>query len=286
VRAHGLLDGTRDLEAADHACWVYDDATSFAVAARAYLIAGLARGDRLLWVGNDPTQAMELPDAERLVADGTLHVRPVAGTYESTERFRPEQQLAFYDAVTRQAIDDGYRGLCVVADVTDLVTDASRRADFVRWEHLADRFIAGGSGMSAMCAYDRSRLSDAALADVESVHPLVRPPADAAPEAVPFQLWFDGGRLTLTGTVDTFVAGRLAHVLAGTPVHGAEMVLDLGDVDFIDAAGCRVLASWARYLSGRGTRLRVLRAPRLFSRVWQLLGFSGSVDIAEPALAR
>ena len=77
---------------------------------------------------------------------------PVPGTPE-WEAFSPEEQLAFYDGRTRSARESGYTGLRVVAEVTALASDTRHSAGFLRWEHLADDFVASGSGFSALCAY-------------------------------------------------------------------------------------------------------------------------------------
>jgi anti-anti-sigma factor len=152
----------------------------------------------------------------------------------------------------------------VAAEVSALAADPATRPALVRWEHLADDLVAHGPGFTAMCAY-RADLSREALSEVASVHPLVR-----APEGVPpFQVFHDENRVVLTGSVDAFTAGRLAHVLAESLGARPATVLDVGRLEFIDVAGCRVLASWARELPGR---LEVAGASRLLQRMWQLLG--------------
>jgi anti-anti-sigma regulatory factor len=248
---------------------VYGAGQPFAEAARQYFAAGLARGDRLLWIGDDFPTDVGLPGAESLLARGALQLLPRSSSYEaSAERFVPADQLAFYDAATRQARADGYHGLCVVAEVTEMAADPHRRADLVEWEHMADRFIADGSGMSAMCLYEGDRLPEETVTELATVHPW-----NHTSEEPPFVVWFDGERLRLAGCVDTFHADRLGAVLQTTPVEGAEVVLDLADLEFVDAAGTRVIARWAQGMRARGVAVRLARAPRFFVRVWRLLGF-------------
>ena len=50
----------------------------------------------------------------------------------STSPFAPEQQLAFFDAATRQAVDDGFTGLRVAAEVSALAADPETRPALVR----------------------------------------------------------------------------------------------------------------------------------------------------------
>jgi anti-anti-sigma regulatory factor len=106
------------------------------------------------------------------------------------------------------------------------------------------------------------------------------PEAAAAVEEPPFRVWFDGDRLHLAGCVDTFCADRLAAVLATTPVEGPVVVLDLGELEFIDAAGTRAVARWAERERAESAVVHLVRAPRYFQRVWHLLGFDQAAAAA------
>jgi ABC-type transporter Mla MlaB component len=269
-----LVTDVPEASAADHLCWVYDDDAAFDVAVRQFLAGGLARGERLLCVGErviDSVRAGASPagGVESLVAAGRLEMLTVAQAYAATGRFSPERQLTFYDEATRRAVDDGYRGLRVIAEVTPLAEDPDTRADLIRWEQQADEYVAHGPGMSAMCAY-RGNLPEDVLNEIAMAHPLVR----AARGVPPFRVFFDAGCLALAGNVDTFAADRLAALLASVPVEGPVVTLDLTFLDFVDVAGCRVLARWARGLRTRSIALELRAAPRMAERMWQLLGFA------------
>ena len=285
MRLSGVLDEHDALAHADHVYWVYDDLASFTEAAQRFLADGLARGDRLLCVGDGLADEFRLAgepfgSLDDLVARGALCFRGVSGTYADGQVVRADQQHAFYDAAVQAARDAGYRGLRVVADITPLARTAAGRAGLVQWEHVADEYIASGSGMVALCAYSRDALTEEALADVTSVHPQVH-----APYRLPsFRIWFDGPRPALAGTVDTFAAERLARVL-GSPDPGPVAVLDLSGLEVVDAAGARVLARWAASLLDRGTAVHLPGAPSSLLRIWSLLGLHrrAPVVFAEPA---
>ena len=254
---------------ADHVCWVYDDPRELDAAAARFLAGGLARGERLLVVGDGMLETLHretLPfgGTDALLATGALEILDLSTAYAGNEEFTPERQLAFYGAATRKAIEDGYTGLRVAAEGSGLAADPASRDILVRWEHLADGFVASGSGFTAMCAY-RSDLSPEALADLAAVHPVVHT-AEGVPQ---FQVFHDDDRVVLTGSVDTFTAPRLGRVLVESPGARPTAVLDVSRLEFIDVAGCRVLARWATDLGGP---LRVTGASRLVRRMWQLLG--------------
>ena len=280
MRDSGVLDERDPLTDADHVCWVYDDPASFVHAAQRYLAVGLDNGERLLCVGDG--MAAELRAAgepfgslDALMARGALSFAEVGATYAHGEPVDPADQWAFYDAAVRDARAAGYRGLRVVADVTALARTPAGRAGLVQWEHLADEFIASGSGMVAMCAYHRGVLDADAVADVTAVHPHVHAPL----ERPSFRIWFDDTHVVLSGTVDTFGADRLARILACSPVTGRTAVLDLSQLETVDVAGCRTLAAWARALAARGVRLRIQAAPRSVVRIWRLLGMDGPAPV-------
>ena len=287
VRPSGVLDERDELAGADHVCWVYDDPAPFVDAAQRYLADGIARGERLLCIGDDLADEFRAAGElfgplDDLVASGTLTFQAVSDAYDDGRGLSADGQRTFYEAAVRDARAGGHTGLRVVADVTPLARTASGRADLVQWEHVADEFIASGAGMVAMCAYRRTTLDTDALADVTAVHPQVHAPLDPPS----FRIWFDGARVVLAGTVDTFCCARLARVLVGTPVDRGPAVLDLSRLEVVDVAGCRTLASWARSLAGRGMRLRVEDPPRSLVRIWRLLGFDEPAPVAFAGVAR
>jgi anti-anti-sigma factor len=266
--------------ATDHVCWVYTGEGDLDVAVGRFLDGGLARGERLLGVGEAVIESLHRECArhggiDALVARGALETLTVAEAYAATGEFLPSRQFDFYDAATRRALTDGFEGLRVIAEVSALAADADRRPELIRWEHLADNYVAHGAGFTAMCAY-RANLGRDALSDVAAVHPLVRTP-DGVP---PFQVFFDEDRVVLTGSVDTFSAGQLETVFAASPTDRAVPLLDLGLLDFIDSAGCRVLARWAQHLATRGGRLEVTGASRLVQRMWTVLALDTVAPVA------
>ena len=269
----------------DHLCWVYDDDAVFDRAVTQFLSGGLERGERLLCVGEQVIDSLRgLPlsaeDVGALIARGALQTQTTAQAYEAAGGFLPEDQLSHYEAATRQALADGYRGLRVVAEVSALAADPVTRAELLRWEQLADDLISREAGFTAMCAYS-GRLPREARTDVAAVHPLVH----AAEGTQTFRVFSDGDRLVLAGSVDTFCADRLARVLAAAPVGPDRAVLDLSLLQFVDVAGCRVLVHWARGLHDRRLRLEVRGASRLVRRMWGIitLGTLVSVDFEEAA---
>jgi anti-anti-sigma regulatory factor len=280
VRAHGGIDELPGAGPTDHVCWIYDGDADFDAAVQEFFTSGLARGERVLCVGERVVEGLRtatggVPDLEELIARGAVETLTLAQVYEATSPFRPEQQLTYYDDATRRAVDDGFRGLRVIAEVSGLATDPARRPELVRWEQIADDFAAQDSGFSAMCAY-RADLGPEALADVASVHPLVH----ALREVSTFALFAETDRLVLAGSVDTFSSDRLARLLGSAPIAGDVVVLDLAALEFVDVASCRVLARWVAALAERSLTVQVTGSSRLLRRMWQVLGLDQVAPVA------
>jgi anti-anti-sigma regulatory factor len=279
VRAHGRLSQLPSAGLSDHVCWVYDDDESLDRAVEEFLAGGLARGERLLLVGErviDSLPRLRLPsDVAELIAAGALETLTLAQAYEVAGAFLPEQQLSYYDQATKRAIADGYRGLRVVAEVSALAADPEVRPELVRWERVADDYIARGDGFTALCAY-RAELAQESLSDVAAVHPLVHAPDGVAT----FRVFSDDERTVLAGSVDTFTADRLRRVLASAPVGTDAAVLELGLVEFLDVAACRALASWVGDLRNRSVAVEVRGASPLVRRMWQILALDELAPVA------
>ena len=79
--------------------------------------------------------------------------------YGATEPVDPAAVIKRCDAATQEALADGYRGLRVSADVTDLVRAPEQQDAFARCEFLLERYSARHP-LSAMCGY-RRELGDA-----------------------------------------------------------------------------------------------------------------------------
>jgi hypothetical protein len=119
----------------------------------------------------------------------------------------PAAQVPVWATMTGQALDAGYRGLRIFADGTVRVRDPARRAQQVRYEHLLDRLCLQRP-LTILCAYDRSSLGNAVVAELACVHRL-------APGGLsPFQLCaHPRADLALAGSVDTLSAADLVTAL-------------------------------------------------------------------------
>ncbi len=262
MRAHGCIDSAAGLGSDGHACWGFERQEEFVAAALDFLADGLRYGQRLAYVGAEPIEEQRrclapLGDVERMVDSGMLQLFQLGDLYRVGEAVDPEVQIATYMAAVDAALAEGYKGLRVAAEVTDLVSAPQTWAAHLRWESAADRVLAPRS-VSALCGYRRDALPPQLLADLAAVHPA----ANAAAKAPPFHLFGEDGELVLCGEVDLFSSDALERILDAAAGEGEPASLNLEALEFIDHHGVEALAR-------HGCRVR--NAPPVVDRLRRLL---------------
>jgi hypothetical protein len=100
--------------------------------------------------------------------------------------------------------------------------------------------------LSALCCYDRRRLSPEVVHDLCAVHPVVNEP-------VPFRIYATEGDLRLDGEIDYFSSDALRRVL---PLTRRDGVLDLSGAGFIDHHGARALLDSGVPITGTPQSMR------------------------------
>lgn len=270
MRGHGCIDAASGLGTDAHACWAFDQDDEFTKASLEYLTDGLRAGQRLAYVGDETVAEQRerlapLGDVGAMIDTGALQLFELTDLYAVGEPVDADTQLATYIAATDAALADGYTGLRVAAQVTDLVSEPHTRDAHVRWESIADRF---GSTypLSALCGYRRSAVPEPLLADLAAVHPATNLPV----ETVPFHLYAESGDLALAGEVDLFSAEDLDRVLELACHSGDRISLDLGRLDFIDHRGFEILITHVRRLAAAG-ECSVQNRPLVVERLCDLL---------------
>jgi hypothetical protein len=164
MRMIGPVESYRGFGLQDHLCWVHGDRGDYRARRTEFFRDGLGRGLRVAYLG--PGNAGELREhLDRLVDIGPLLTREAIRVisfgeiYGAGEPVDPAEVIKRYAAATQQALADGYRGLRISADVTDLVRAPDQHDAFARCEFLLERY-SSRHPLSAMCEY-RRELGDA-----------------------------------------------------------------------------------------------------------------------------
>lgn len=253
-----------------HACWIFDQRQEFVDAALEYLTDGLRAEQRIAYVGNEPVEEQRellapLGDVGKMVDKGALQLFELTDLYKVGEPVDADVQVATYLAATDAALAEGYTGLRVAAHVTDLVVEPRTREAHVRWESIADRYVATHP-LSAFCGYQRGKLPEQLLGDLAAVHPA----SNEGYPTVPFHLFSDSGNVVLAGEVDFFSAPDFDRLLGLACDGGEQVSLDLAELDFIDHHGLARLAAHTQRLATHGG-CAVHNPPPVVNRLCELL---------------
>jgi anti-anti-sigma factor len=118
-----------------------------------------------------------------------------------------------------------------------------------------------------VCACDLSRARPEVVSDLHAVHSLC---AGEDANGAPFHLHAVPGGLALSGEVDASSAERMGRWLREALPDLSDPVVDVEDLEFIDAAGMWALLDSA-HAHPEGLRLKGA-SPR-FRRVWSVCGY-------------
>ena len=268
MRMIGPVGSYRELGLQDHVCWVHGDRGDYHPHLGEFFRDGIKRRLRVTYLGSG--NAGELRElVGRVAGTGPLRcgkaVRVVCFEefYGAGEPVDPAAVIKRYDAATQEALADGYRGLRIGADLTDLVRVPERQDAFARCEVLLERY-SSRHPLSAMCGY-RRELGDA-VAQFACLHAAV--PAGLTP----FQVFACGdGAVGLLGEFDRACQGAFERALRRIePAPGdPTLIFDLSQVQFMDH---HALLSLDSYVEACPVPVVVRSAPPIVRRAARVLG--------------
>src|SRR4051794_965467 len=249
----------------DHLCWPFRGPDDLMTVARAFVAEGLAQGERVAYASEGGQGELRhdldgTPGLDDHLERGRLQLMPLDTLETPDSSVHPAAELPLLATMITEALGAGYRGLRILANGTVRVRDPARRTQHVRDEHLIDR-VCRERPLTMLCAYDRTSLGDAAVAELACVHPL------AYGGLSPFQLSADSrADVALAGSVDTFSAAHLTTALQRirAPEPGMPLLVDVTALEFIDH---RTLLVLDQYAAGRVATVVLQSAPRIVQRL-------------------
>jgi signal transduction histidine kinase/ActR/RegA family two-component response regulator len=166
------------LKPGDHLCLIYDRAAEPTAALVSLFRAGLAAGERCLFVGHRASgRRLEQALAERRVPVGAERDRGALVLMTEREvwlpggRFEPGAALDLLRQAEQQALEDGFSGLRATWDLTWALGGRPGADRLSEFEAQLNRFLTG-SRTSVLCRYPRSHSPAALTRDVLRTHPL------------------------------------------------------------------------------------------------------------------
>jgi anti-anti-sigma regulatory factor len=250
-----------------HVCWIVDDPSTFISGAAALLAEGKRLGQKLVLFG--PAGSVPLAELGPVAA---LSPDPRAA-FLGRGTFDPGALIAILRGQSALAHEDGYDGLCVVADMDCLLPERPASEAIVAFELLLDRLVSELDD-TVVCAYRRASFDTPAIGGALSVHPV----HSGQDEGPPFRLVYSGAQTwQLTGEVDLTAAATFGMVFAAIASLG-ESVIDVTGLEFVDIAGMRTIGHAAAAM--RGTVQLRGASPQL-RRFWRLGGFAQTAPLVQ-----
>jgi anti-anti-sigma regulatory factor len=232
-----------------------------------FFAEGVQDGLRVAYVSSEGAQAArtelaDLSNLDRLLAAGAVHVLSARDVYGAGGPVDPKRVVASVAAATEQALADGFRGLAVSGDATELVRTAVQRDAFAQSEFLVDRYMASHP-LSALCGY-ALELGNDTVTEFAVLH--APGPSDEAPLQV---FGCADGAIGLTGECDPTGVAALKRVLPRLrTADGEAVVIDMAGLEYVDH---RLLLTLDDYAREHGIALSLRSAPPLTARLMELL---------------
>jgi anti-anti-sigma regulatory factor len=271
----GPVESSRGLGLQDHMCWVHGDGRDYRPRLTEFLGEGLERGLQVAYLGAGSVEEVRehlgrFVDVGPLLTRESLRIISFDEIYRAGEPVVPAEVIKKYAAATQEALADGYQGLRISADVTDLVRAPEQRDAFARFEFLLERY-SSRNPLSALCEY-RLELGDA-VTQFACMHAAV--PAGLTP----FQVFAcDDGAVGLLGEFDAacHAAFRRALQSIQPAPDDSTLIFDMSAVRFMDHRALLALDSYAQESQ---VPVLVRSMPPVVRRVARVLGLEhlGSV---------
>jgi two-component system, sensor histidine kinase PdtaS len=160
----------------EHRCLVYDTEERHRLVVTQYLVTGLERHERVLYLGDAhsaPTITDYLTgagiDAARCQAENSFVWSAAGDAYAPGGEFFPERMLTLLNAETAQALHDGYEGLRVTGEMTWALWGIPGSQRLVEYEESLDGFIRELRCL-ALCQYDRNAFGQDFMLTMMATH--------------------------------------------------------------------------------------------------------------------
>jgi anti-anti-sigma regulatory factor len=267
ARALSALDGLTD---GDHVGWVVEHSAEFTQMAAEYLRQGAAARQKLFFFSpRRVDRPRSLP-----IGDGVSVLDPRLA-FLSGGALDASAMYAGLEREAAKAVDEGYRGLRVMADMDWLLGTRPSGGRIAAFEQGLDA-LAARTGVTIVCAYRRDSFPRRELAGVMCMHPHR---LGGAPQDLGFRIWSSGeGRWHLSGQVDLRAAEAFPAALRTAAAERTSLWLDFTQLGFIDIAGIRALAQVAH---STGVSVQVYGASEALKRCWKLLDWDSAVMSVE-----
>src|ERR1700720_882744 len=167
------------LKQGDHICLIYENPGEQLAAAVPFIIDGLAREERCIYIADDRS----VEDVVRALAGaavdvvqerrrGALRLLTPQDTYLRAGRFVPKAMKDFLRQAEADALADGFSGLRLAGEMTWVLEPKPGCDRLIEYEALLNQLPTNSKSV-ILCQYHRSRFGAPCIHDVFRTHPLI-----------------------------------------------------------------------------------------------------------------
>lgn len=274
------------LEPGTHLISLYQGDAELARVAAVFVGAGLAAGDRVLYVAGDrplPAALASLevnPAAGPAIATGQLVMRSFSDLYGGTGELDLTAAASRLRATADLAWTEGFPGLRVAVEMGGFTVALGSIERVMAWERMATH-LQHELGISSVCQYDQRRLGGERSGFLAAEHTGTAPESAPLPRAS-FLATREG--LRITGEVDATNRDRFIRVVCARLAASCQLNVDVRDVEFMDAG---TLGELHRVSTGLlpDARITLTGIPPELLRVVEIAGWQNPQLKIEPAVS-
>jgi PAS domain S-box-containing protein len=166
------------LKHGDHICLIYENTDEQLAAAVPFVIEGLARGERCIYIADESTIAEVVQALDAASVDvvqerrrGALRIPTNQDTYLQAGRFVPQAMIDFIRQEETEALAEGFSGLRLTGEPTWSFGPEPGCDRLIEYEALLNQ-LATNSKSVILCQYHHSRFGSPCIHDVLRTHPL------------------------------------------------------------------------------------------------------------------
>jgi hypothetical protein len=164
--------------AGQHICYIFNDESERSEVIARYVEAGLAAGEKLLYLVDAMTPAELLESLASMGVDLSSHperltVADSAKAYCPTGSFNADASLTSLNAFCVKALEDGYPGVRITGELPwGRAESRISPEELMTYEARVTDLMVENS-YTACCQYDARRVDGETIMDMLSVHPLM-----------------------------------------------------------------------------------------------------------------
>ncbi len=267
-----------ELRSDDHACLTFAEAEEMLDLTAAYVRDGLAGGLKVIWLSDEPGQAVaEL--ARRGIAvqpaidAGQMAAEECDGRLLTGQVFSADAAMGWLTGQVSSARREGFPGLRVAVNMSWALRPVAGVEELPAFDQSLTAELDGGTA-SVLCQYDRERFDPVTLASVTAFHTCQVSAATYYHDAMlRICRQYAPPGIRIAGELDYQGEEPLALALAEAVRLDGDLVLNLAALAFMDARCAKMIADAARAMAA--SRPVILRCPPEIAAMFGLLGLTG-----------